>query len=353
MVIVLFLLFVVGISFIIFSTLSSSVNKTTSSKAEAPASGVLKEIGGKNQECAIGEGGPYCKVDTSLVCNAKLDFFIKGALNSDVSNETKCIDYSDIIMGKEGTLCRKAESGQKQCDSELTCADVFRAYDNEDKKIFSEVFTDYLISVYKNRGFKAGNNYGLWFDNDGKLGINTWLPNNIKDFIYFNDKKNNLLPEPRGICIPNSLTKVMSCGELGQVTCPNLKVPGGVCFGNTRRIYDVNDDKYKCVPKITIKSKTILRCDDLSTSCDNFCSKQSLKCVETCEVSTTFNNGDQEWPTTVRGGLIVRAPYDGSKFDFTWRSGSCDQETFPDMNIKLNHYGCNMGFETNCCCDKK
>lgn len=342
-----------GLSVVWLSSLSSSVNKTTSSKAAGPDSIPLRDFGGKNQPCVFDQtrNEYYCNKDTNLVCDGSLDFWVSNDTTrfnywkENKGQAPKCIDPVDVPMGKVGQLCRKEGQGARQCDSGLVCIEVFT------KTTFpspSSSFYQYFISQYKGNKLP-----GFKFNVD--IIVEQWLEltQAIADFTHWNTEiKSSIFPLPRGICIPDSFTKVESCGDAGQKACKN-ELGQYFCFGENRKIYDVNNDGYNCGPKITISGKTPVRCDDLSSSCNEFCGNQKLKCVETCEVSNPFNNGDQSGVITVRGGLLVNYPYDGPNLSTTWRGGNCSQDMLPGVEIYLNHYGCNMGFKTNCCCDKK
>lgn len=347
------LLIALGFSVIVFSTLSSSVNKTTSSKAEAPASGMMQNFGGKNEPCNYrSDHNPeyYCNDDTSLVCDGPLDFWLsnketKQKIRADkktlLEKGPKCLLPEEVPMGGEGQICRPAIlGGKKQCDQEgLVCVNVFG--DSLGHTI-SSTYMDYFDAKYKNTE-----------DRDRFYGFAIGR--------YFHRKTNltdGSLVGTYGVCIPGSFTKVESCGDANEKPC--LDESGKqICFGDNRIVLLAPEarDTARCVSKITIKAKGLVRCDDgASQTCNEFCAKQNGKCVETCEDKILVDQGNElgAKEMMVKAGMFEVQVYDFKQHPKV--SGSCNQDYSPSFGpgTKLPEV-CryNADFVPRCCCDVK
>ncbi len=351
----------VGFSVVVFSTLSSSVNKTTSSKASGSESVALRDFGGKNQPCIpddpqrIENRELICNENAGLVCSAPLDFWLRHKDSRDFTTETKCLEYVDIPMGKEGQLCRKAEQGKRQCESGLTCANVFK---DEPPAGLTKTFDDYLVSKYKGDK-RLGKELSFEISKDLRINFSNY--NNdyyrygatgIPNFVYMTDTSKNFV-EPRGICIPDNFTKVESCGDAGQRACINEKSEY-YCFGDNRVIRDGKTDNSICVPKIKVTSKDLFSCDDQSSSCNEFCSGQNARCVETCDDKVLVDQGGEVGlkEMTVKAGLFDQGNWNGGPLE-PKKSGTCSQTYSPSLGQTVPLYEmCRRNRNTYCCCDK-
>ena len=116
-------------------------------------------------------------------------------------------------------------------------------------------------------------------------------------------------------------------------------------------------DSARCVPKITVKTKGLVRCDDgASQTCNEFCAKQGGKCVDTCEDKILVDQGNEVGAKEmmVKAGMFEVQVYDLKIHPKV--SGSCNQDYSPSFGpgTKLPEV-CryNAEFVPRCCCDVK
>ncbi len=339
----------VGFSVVAFSTLSSSINKTTSSKASGTESTAMQDFGGKNNPCAIDPDTKeyYCNADTNLVCSGSLDFWLSTQTTRDkimsdkktmLEKGPKCVDPAEIPMGKEGQICRPPGSVTGQCDSQSVCVNLV----GDKWPTLSNPYRSYFEAKYKG--------YDL-----------TYFEWALRNYFHveINPTDGSLVGTYRA-CIPENLSKVESCGDEGQKACKN-ELGNYYCFGENRMIDDEFYGSYpfKCVKKSksAITSKQWVRCDNASSTCEAFCESIGAKCFNTCESKATLSRDGQQEEVTVRSGMYEaeRYPFINNKPSVEKIEGSCQQNrnTFPDIWASQLNKVCNIAHNLYCCCNKK
>ena len=292
----------------------------------------MQDFGGKNNPCAIDPDTKeyYCNADTNLVCSGSLDFWLSTQTTRDkimsdkktmLEKGPKCVDPAEIPMGKEGQPCRKVASGSKQCDQEgLVCVNVY----GDRRPGLSAAYSDYFFNKYKDN---KDSSLAMW-----AIGKYFRIKTNPAD--------NSLIGtfETYGVCIPNAFTKVGSCGDKGEVPCTN-ELGQKYCFGDNRIVLFAPQaqDSARCVPKITVKTKGLVRCDDgASQTCNEFCAKQGGKCVDTCEDKILVDQGNEVGAKEmmVKAGMFEVQVYDLKIHPKV--SGSCNQDYSPSFGRGLN-----------------
>lgn len=164
--------------------------------------------------------------------------------------------------------------------------------------------------------------------------------------------------ETYGVCLPDKFSIVESCGDKDEVPCTN-ELGQKYCFGDNRIVLlaPQAQDTARCVPKITVKTKGLVRCDDgASQTCNEFCAKQGGKCVETCEDKILVDQGNEAGAKEmmVKAGMFEVQVYNLKQHPKV--SGSCNQDYSPSFGpgTKLPEV-CryNADFVPRCCCDVK
>ena len=349
------LLAFVGFSVVVFSTLSSSINKTTSSKASGTESITLRDFGGKNMPCAysLEKKDYYCNSDApNLLCYGSLDFWLSNDTTKfnlwkeNNGQGPKCVDPVDIPMGNLGQICKPAGLGVKQCDKGV-CASMINLSVLRNTK----AYYDYIEFTYK--GSKRSDlvftfNADQTINKEDSNGLNG-LYNAMRHFTFLDDSnkaRSSYIVDLPSICIPESLSKVESCGDKGEMPCIN-ESGQHICFGEDTIVSQESWDSPICKKKNIITGKTLLRCDNRSESCDKYCKTQNAKCVDTCEAKVVIDEGGEVGlkERVVKAGLIYKTAIK----EGTSSTGTCLQERISGRPIGDS---CVSFAGIDCCCDK-